>query len=211
MSAIPKSRKLTAQEYLAIENAAPFKSEFFDGEMFAMAGAAPPHNKIKSQFEGELYLRLKGGPCLPYSSDQRILVDRTGLYTYPDIAIVCGEPELAPKDRSTIVNPRVIVEVLSESTEHYDRTIKFDHYRKIDSMREYILVAQDQPRVERYVRGDDGRWTHDAFVGLDAAFSLESVAAKDIPLADVYRGIAFPEPVRKPNEPPSGQLGAFGG
>ncbi len=193
MSAVPKSRKLTESEYLALENAAAFKSEFFNGEMFAMAGALPPHNKIKSQFEGELYMRLKGGPCGTTSSDQRVKVDPTGLYTYPDIVIVCGEPELDPLDQSTIVNPRILIEVLSESTEHYDRTIKFDHYKQIDSLREYLLVSQDEPRVERYVRGDDGRWTHDAFVGLEATFSLESVPAKDIPLADLYRGIAFPE------------------
>jgi Uma2 family endonuclease len=196
MSALPKPRKLTVQEYLAIENAAALKSEFFDGEMFAMAGALPPHNKIKSQLEGEFYLRLKGSPCGTTSSDQRIKVGRTGLYTYPDIVIICGEPELDPNDRSTIVNPLVLIEVLSESTEHYDRTIKFDHYRKIDSAREYVLVSQDQPRVERYVRGGDDRWTHDAFVGLDATFSLESVPAKDISLADIYRGIMFPEASR---------------
>lgn len=193
MSAVPKPRKLTEQEYLALENAAAFKSEFYNGEMFAMAGALPPHNFIKDNCIFEMKLRLKGSPCRTASSDQRVRVHRTGLYTYPDIVIVCGEPELDPLDQSTIVNPRVLIEVLSESTEHYDRTIKFDHYKQIDSLREYLLVSQDEPRVERYARGDDGRWTHDAYVGLEATFSLESVPAKDIPLADVYRGIAFPE------------------
>ncbi len=196
MSALPKRHKLTEQEYLAIENAAAFKSEFFDGEMFAIAGALPAHNFIKDNVNYQIRKRIDGGPCLMASSDQRIKVGPTGLYTYPDIIIVCGEPELAPNDRSTIVNPRVLIEVLSPSTEHYDRTIKFDHYRTIDSAREYILVSQDQPRVERFVRGDDGRWTHDAYTGLDATLSLESVPAKDIPLADIYRDIAFLERLR---------------
>ena len=196
MSAIPKPRKLTAREYLAIENAAEFKSEFFDGEMFAMAGASAAHCFIRDNVNFEIRKRIDGGPCRMASSDLRVKVNPTGLYTYPDIVIVCGNPELDPDDPNTLVNPRVLVEVLSPSTEHYDRTIKLDHYRKIDSAREYVLVSQDEPRVERYARGDDGRWTHDAYTGLDATFSLESVPAKDIPLADIFRGIAFPERAR---------------
>ena len=196
MSALPKRQKLTAQEYLAIENAAEFKSEFYDGEMFAMAGALPPHNYIKDNFIYQLGKRLDGGPCFTASSEQRVLFDRTGLYTYPDIVVICGEPEYDPADSRTLVNPRVLIEVLSPSTAHYDRTIKFDHFRNLDSAREYVLVSQDEPRVERFARGDDGRWTHDAFAGLEATFSLVSVGAKDIPLADIYKRITFPERVR---------------
>jgi Uma2 family endonuclease len=195
MSAVPK-RRMTAAQYLALEQKAEFKSEYYDGEMFAMAGATPPHNKIKSQFEGELYLRLKGGPCSTTSSDQRVHIFRTGLYTYPDIVVVCGEPEYDPEDANTLLNPRVIVEVLSPSTERYDRTTKFRHYRQIPSAREYILVSQDEPLIEQYVRGDDDRWTYYSYAGIDATFSLAMVDAKDIPLADVFRGIVFPEGIR---------------
>ncbi|MFY7950960.1 MAG: Uma2 family endonuclease [Armatimonadaceae bacterium] len=124
MSAVPK-RKLTVAEYLAIEKKAEFKSEFFNGEMFAMAGASRQHNRLKDNMVIRIGSQLLGGPCQTFSSDQRVLIDRTGLYCYPDLLIVCGEVETADDDEDTITNPRVVIEVLSPTTERYDRGAKF--------------------------------------------------------------------------------------
>lgn len=192
MSAVPK-RKLTAAEYLAIEKTAEFKSEFFNGEMFAMAGASRPHNRLKENVIGELFGRLKGGPCQTFSSDQRVLIDRTGLYTYPDLLIVCGPVETPAGDDDTITNPRVVVEILSPSTERYDRTTKFRHYQQLPSVQEYVLVSQSEPLCERFTRQADGSWALVSFVGLEAVLALNSVPVQ-VPLADVYAGVEFPDP-----------------
>ena len=192
MSAAPK-RRLTLEEYFAIEREAPFKSEFFDGEMFAMAGASSPHNIIKSNMEGELYGRLKGGPCRTMSSDQRLKVERTGLVTYPDVLIYCGKLTFAVEDQHTITNPVAIIEVLSPSTERYDRGTKFRNYQLIPTLSEYILVDQEEPVCERYVRLSDGSWGLVSFVGLKSELVFTSVEAR-IPLADIYAGVTFPEP-----------------
>ena len=191
MSAMPKT-KLNELQYLAIENAAEFRSEFFDGEMFAMAGATPGHNTIRENLGGELYARIKGGRCRSYSVDQRVKVERTGLYTYPDLLIVCGKKQLASDDANSIVNPTAIIEVLSPSTEKYDRGAKFRNYRKIPTLIEYILVAQDEPVCERFIRQADGSWGYVSFVGLDDTLAFHSVPA-NILLADIYAGIDFPD------------------
>ena len=191
MSAVPK-RKLTEAEYLAIERAAEFKSEFYAGEMFAMAGASPAHNRLKENLILELGTRLRGGPCHTYSSDQRVRVDRTGLYTYPDLVVVCGKDEVDPADRDTLVNPTVIVEVLSPSTAKYDRGKKFDHYRTIASLREYVLVWQDEVRVERFVRRPDGEWGLTVLTQPADVLALAAVPAQ-VSVADVYAGVELPE------------------
>ena len=178
-------------QYLAIERAAEFKSEFFAGEMFAMAGASMPHNFIASNLVGELCARLKGDPCKPLFSEQRVKVDRTGLYTYPDILILCGAPEIDADDPHTLLNPTAIVEVLSPSTEKYDRGAKFRNYTQIPSLSEYILVEQDEALCDRYIRQADGSWALISFVGLAETLVLTSVSAQ-IPLADIYAGVAFP-------------------
>lgn len=191
MSAAPKPRKLTVEEYFARDEAAERRSEFFDGEMFQMAGASREHNVICRNLTGELYQRLKGSSCQVFVADLRVKVDRTGLYTYPDLLIVCGEPEYAKENRDTLTNPRVVVEVLSDSTEKYDRTTKFRHYKALPSVQEYVLVSQDEPLVERYTRTPAGRWEQEDFVGLDATLTLAAVPAA-LPLADIFRGVEFP-------------------
>ena len=198
MSAVPR-RKLTAAEYLVIERAAEFKSEFYDGEMFAMAGASREHVSVNDALVGELYARLRGGPCRVYSRDLRVRVDATGLYTYPDVVVLCGPGEYDPADRDTLTNPTALIEVLSPTTERYDRGAKFRMYQRLPSLKEYVLVAQDAPAVERYVRQPDGQWTFVAFVGLDAELELTSVPVR-VPLVDVYRGVEFPSPLR--TDPP---------
>jgi Uma2 family endonuclease len=188
-------------EYLAIEKAAEFKSEFYDGEMFAMAGASRDHNRVRENLVGELFGRLRGGPCSSFSSDMRVRVNKTGLYTYPDMLIVCGVEEYPPGDPDTLLNPTVILEVLSPSTERYDRTIKFRHYKQIESLREYVLVSQDEPAIERRIRQPDGRWILVEVTDLDAEFVLDSVPLS-VPMADIYRGVVFPpsRPLREPTQ-----------
>ena len=200
MSAVSKPRLLTAAEYLAIEKSAPHKSEFYHGEMFAMAGAARFHNRVKENLIRYVGNQLDTGPCETYSSDQRVQVDRTGLYTYPDLMIVCGEPETDPLDADAFRNPVVIFEVLSPSTERYDRGLKFLNYRQLDSLREYVLVSPDEPVIERFTRQPDGTWTPTRFEGLTAEFVLESVPVR-LPMTHVYRRVRFPTPPPDPAPP----------
>lgn len=183
---------LTPEEYLVRERRAEWRSEFFRGEMFAMAGATWEHTLIKDNLAGELGNRLKGGPCQVATSDLRVKVNATGLYTYPDLVIVCDPPQFEDHVHDTLLNPRVIVEVLSDSTEKYDRGTKFAHYRQLPSVQEYVLVAQDRPLVERYVRQADDTWVLTAFSDLAGSLVFGAIAAP-IPLAEIYRGVQFPE------------------
>ena len=192
MSALRKT-KLTVAEYLTIEQKAETKSEFFNGEMFAMAGASRFHNFVKTNLESELMARLKGSRCRTASGDLRVMIPATGLYTYPDIVIFCGPGEYDPEDEDTLVNPTAVIEITSPSTEKYDRGAKMRNYQRIASLREYVLVAQDEPVCERFVRQADGTWALMSFVGLSAELAFASVPAR-IPLADVYAGVTFPEP-----------------
>lgn len=150
MSSYAKQR-CSAQEYLELERRAATKSEFFAGEIFAMTGASRDHNLIVANLVRELTLELKGRPCETYPSDMRVKVNATGLYTYPDLAVVCGPPQFDDEQKDTLLNPTLIVEVLSISTEAYGRGKKFAHYRKIGSLAEVLLVSQDKPHVDRYV------------------------------------------------------------
>ena len=192
MSAIAK-KKLTEAEYLAIERAAEFRSEFYNGEMFAMAGAKFPHNRIKDNLAGQIYAQLAGGPCYPLVSDMRVKVVKTGLQTYPDILIVCGEPEFPDAETTDVLlNPSAIVEVLSPSTEKYDRGSKFRQYQQIETLKEIVLVAQDEPVIERFVRQEDESWALTATTGLDGVFAFGTVPVR-VPLAVIYAGVTFPE------------------
>ena len=191
MSTVMKSL-LSPQEYLARERRAEWRSEFYRGEMFAMAGASWEHTLIKDNLAGEARSRFKGGPCQVATSDLRVKVSLTGLYTYPNLVVVCERPQFEDQVQDTLLNPRVIVEVLSDSTEKYDRGTKFAHYRQLASVQEYVLIAQDRPLVERYVRQADDTWILTAFSDLAGIFEFGTIAAP-IPLAEIYRGVAFPE------------------
>ena len=156
----------TPAEYLAAERSSPERHEFFDGEIFAMAGASFEHNKIVGNLVGELQSALRHRPCDVTPSDLRVKVSATGLYTYPDVTVLCGDPLFEDDARDTLLNPTVLVEVLSESSEGYDRGKKFRNYRSIATFREYVLVAQDAVSVERYTRGTDGVWSlHESGAG----------------------------------------------
>jgi Uma2 family endonuclease len=157
MSALPKVY-LTPQEYLALERKSNHKSEYWGGEIFAMAGASERHNLVATNVIVTLGTQLRGRNCRVYPSDMRVRVPATGLYTYPDVVVVCGKPQFEDNENDTLLNPTIIIEVLSKSTEGYDRGRKFQNYRSLDSLTEYILIAQDAYRIEQYVRQPDNQW-----------------------------------------------------
>jgi Uma2 family endonuclease len=181
---------LTPEEYLRIERAAEYRSEYFAGEMFAMAGGSPRHCLLQANILGELRSALKGRPCTAYSCDLRIRVSASGLYTYPDASVICGDLQFADQRRDTVLNPTLLVEILSDSTEAYDRGKKFNHYRKLESLREYLLISQDDPVVERYLRNPDNTWTLTAVKGLDQSLLLPSIGVT-LSLAEVFDKVDF--------------------
>ncbi len=149
---------MTYAEYLAAEATSEVRHEFLNGEVWAMAGGTPAHGALAAAVTGELHAALRGKPCRAFSSDVRVRIPETGLSTYPDVSVVCGRLETAPEDEDAITNPILLVEVLSDSTEAYDRGAKWAHYRRIPSLREYVLVSRAEPLVEVYRRTEAGRW-----------------------------------------------------
>ena len=189
MSTAAKSRH-TPEQYLAIERAAVFRSEFFRGEMFAMVGASRKHNLIAGNIFGELRQQFKDRKCEVYQSDMRVKVNATGLHTYPDVVATCDEPRFEDNQVDTLVNPKVIVEVLSPSTDLWDRGKKFEHYRNIPSLREYVLISHDHVLVERFAINADGQWALSDYRTLDDVLVLNSIFCQ-INLSDVYARIDF--------------------
>lgn len=183
--------KLTEAEYLANENASEFRSEFYDGEVFAMTDASVKQNRIKENLGGEIYAKLKGGKCQSFSSDQRVKVQDTGLIAYPDIIVVCGELKLDDTDAYSIVNPQVIIEILSPSTQRRDRVFKFAHYQQFPTLKEYILVSQTDMDIEHMVRNENDRWELTATWGAEGEFRLASLPIS-IKRADIFAGVEFP-------------------
>jgi Uma2 family endonuclease len=182
---VQRQAYLTPEEYLALERTAECRSEYLAGELFAIAGASERHVSIVANTLYLLVGQLKGRPCKAYANDMRLQVSPSGLYTYPDLLVVCGQPRFADEQKDTLVNPTVLIEVLSESTEAYDRGKKFGHYRTLDLLTEYLLIAQDEPRIEQFVRQPDGSWRFLAYDGLEAVVPIASIAC-ELPLADVY-------------------------
>lgn len=178
----------TPEEYLALERRAESKSEYVNGRIYAMSGASRVHNVIAGNVFAGLHSRFRGRSCDVYGSDMRVNVSPTGMYTYPDVAALCGTPEFADAEVDTLLNPSVIVEVLSPSTEAYDRGEKFAHYRRIPSLREYVLVAQDRARVEHYARLGE-RWVLTVAEGLEAELMLPVLDCA-LPLGEIYERVA---------------------
>src|ERR1051326_7340501 len=158
--------KVTEEQYLALDRAAEIRSEFLDGEMFAMAGASLEHLRLQQNISSGLDLVLRGKGCEVFGSDMRVRVSHR-MYVYPDVTVVCGNPMLADDRRDILVNPTVLFEVLSPSTQTYDRAVKSQRYRTIESLREYVVVAQDQVLVEHYVRQNDNTWNLQDLTSLD--------------------------------------------
>ena len=190
----PAKRKLSPEEYLANERQAKERSEYYRGETFLLAGASRQHNRISTNISSALDRQLADRDCDVYSSDMRVLVGRTGLYTYPDVVVTCGEERFADEEDEVLLNPRVIFEILSASTEAYDRGRKFQHYQRIESLAEYVLVAQDAIRVERFVeQGSD--WLYTDVRGDDGMLELTSISC-ELRLVDIYRRVRLPGPTR---------------
>ena len=184
-------QRLTPQEYLALERAAEHKSEYYNGQTFAMSGAREAHNLIVVNLSGELRSQFKGGPCKAFATDMRVKVDATGLYTYPDLAALCDEARFEDDTRDTLLNPSLIVEVLSKSTEAYDRGEKFAHYRRVESVTDYVLIAQDRVRVEHFARQADGRWLMTERSDLQEVLELPNLQLR-LPLAEIYDKVELP-------------------
>lgn len=182
--------RLTPEEYLVIERQADIKSEYLDGEMFAMSGASRWHNLVTTNLSRELSTQLKRRACEVYSSDQRVHIPATGLYTYPDVVVVCGEPRFEDGLLDTLLNPKLIIEVLSPTTEDYNRGKKFEHYQSVDSLAEYLLVDPARPRVEHYLRQDGNQWLLTVLEGLDSTVPLPSIQC-ELPLAEIYDKVVF--------------------
>lgn len=200
---VRKRKKITEAQYLKMERAAATKNEFSDGEIYAMTGASERHNLIAGSTFASLYNQLRGGPCRVYPSDMRVKVEATGLYTYPDISVVCGRVEVADEHRDTLLNPVLIVEILSRTTAGYDRGDKFEQFRKLPSLTEYLLISQNKCLVEHYLRQPDGKWLLSEYDDLHEVVELPSVGCR-LALADVYEQVAVVRedgPIWNPSSP----------
>lgn len=181
---------VTPAEYLAAERKAAHKSEYINGRVYAMTGASRAHNLIALSTASELRTQLRGRPCEVYANDMRVKVERTGMYTYPDVVGLCEEPRFEDAEVDTLLNPAVIIEVLSSSTERYDRGEKFAHYRRLESLREYILIAQELRRIEHYRREGDS-WVLTEVSEPDGVLVIPSLSAT-LRLSDIYDRVDFP-------------------
>lgn len=184
--------KVSEEQYLAIDRAAEVRSEFFNGEMFAMAGGSMRHSALQANIISELHGALRGTGCREFTSDFRVRVVPGRMYAYPDVTVVCGTALLADERQDILLNPTVIFEVLSPSTEQYDRGVKFRYYRGIESLTDYILVDQNQIRVEQYTRGDANTWTLHDYQRLDEELIINSIKIR-LPLARIYEGVEITE------------------
>ncbi len=185
MATVAAQTYITPQEYLALERKAHCKSEYIDGHIIAMAGASRTHNRITLDISTELNLQLRGKHCEVFSSDMRVQTSADDAYFYPDVVVVCGQQAFEDDRLDTLLNPIVIVEVLSPSTERRDRGEKFTRYKQLDSLQEYLLVAQDNVHVAHY-RRHGAQWRLNSYRTLEEVLLLPSISCK-LPLRDIYR------------------------
>ncbi|RMF81332.1 MAG: Uma2 family endonuclease [Chloroflexi bacterium] len=193
MSALPREQ-WTEEAYLEFERRSEGKHEYLAGHVIAMTGASNAHNLIAGSTYYSLYGQLRNRLCNIYMSDMRVRVSATGLYTYPDIAVVCGEAQFADEHVDTLLNPTLIIEVLSPSTEQYDRGKKFQHYRQLESLQSYVLIAQDEARIEHFSRQKQDEWLLTEAAGLDSTIALPSIACA-LALNAVYERVSFEDGV----------------
>lgn len=190
MAVAQSTRRLTEAEYLAAERAADTKSEFFEGEVFAMSGGSPVHSLIATNLLTALNNRLKSRKCVPFNSDLRLKVEASGLVTYPDVSVVCGPLHFTDAEEDTVTNPTLVAEVLSDTTEAWDRGKKFENYRLMPSLKEYLLVSQRHPHIEQFVRQGSEEWRLREASGLDASLTLGALRIS-LPLAEVFARVEF--------------------
>ena len=176
---------ISVEEYLAMERESEEKHEYLNGEIFAMGGASPNHGLIVATVVTQFIIQLKKRPCTVYPTDLRVKVSETRLYTYPDVVVVSGEPRFDDQMKDTLTNPTLIVEVLSESTSDYDRGDKFAHYRSLPSFMEYVLIAQNTPHIENFLRQPNNRWLMSDASRTEDTIELVSISCT-LSLADVY-------------------------
>ena len=196
MSALPK-RFFTPEEYLALEVAANYRSQYVDGEIFAMAGAQPWHIDVTDNLTTALRTRFRGRPCKSYASEMRGRSVPGNLWTYPDVVALCGQPLFdTGTDPYTLLNPQAIFEVLSPSTETFDRGDKFRRYRQLESLTDYVLVSGYRRRVDHYRVQENGIWICEECTHPDSRFRLVSLDC-ELPLAEIYEGVTFPDPAER--------------
>ena len=186
---MPLPRRFTLDEYLVIERKAATKSEFYQGAILAMAGGLPDHNLITSNITGALWSALKGSPCTPYSSDQRVAVAGGDASFYPDVTVLCGELKLFDRHRDVVANPKLVVEVLSKSTSRYDRLVKVPAYQRTPTMSDILLVSQDRDRVEHFSKNEKtGKWKSTIYTDLADVIELPSIQCS-LALSDIYLNV----------------------
>jgi Uma2 family endonuclease len=184
MSSLPECY-LTPEEYLALERKAEYKSEYIDGTVYSMAGSSERHNLITGNLITELNIQLRQIPCRVYPSDLKVRIPNSKRFFYPAVSVVCGETEFADNERDIILNPVLIVEVLSESTAAFDRGKKFQSYQQIESLKEYLLVAQDEYLVEHFLRQEKEHWLYTKLSGLEASVTLPTIKC-ELALSEIY-------------------------
>lgn len=190
MVAVCRQPFITPQEYLALERQATVKSEYIHGQIYAMSGASLRHNQITFNVGGLIYSQLRNKPCQGFSNDMRVKIASENVYTYPDIVVACDKAEYEDAELDTLLEPTLIIEVLSDSTEKYDRGKKFARYQRIESLKEYVLISQDETRIECFTRQADDRWMLSNAEALEDVLQLESIGCV-LPLAEVYERVQF--------------------
>jgi len=202
LPATVEKRRYTVSEYLSLERNARERHEYRNGEIVAMAGGTYNHSLICANLIRELGNALKGKPCRVLDSNLRVATPRAPLYTYPDISVICGKPQFDPNDefKETVLNPTLLVEVLSPSTEGFNRGEKFTRFRTLESFREYVLISQDVARAEILYRQEDGTWLFAAVSGMDKRIRLANVDI-ELSLAEIFAGVEFPPEEPEPTQP----------
>lgn len=191
MSSLPQAR-CTPEQYLEMDRKADYRSEYVNGEILAMAGASREHNLIVTNLVREVSLALRGQPCETYSNDMRVTVS-AARYAYPDVVVACGQPQFIDRQLDTLTNPTVIMEVLSPTTAADDRIWKFAHYRRLETLTDYVMLSQYQPFIEHYTRRDN-QWVLTEIAGMEAVLRLPSIGC-DLPLTAIYERVEFaPDP-----------------
>lgn len=182
--------RISPEEYLAIERRATYRSEYINGEMFAMAGATRAHNRISSNLVSGIDQHIRSRECNVYSSDIRVHVPSTGYFTYPDLVMTCGKEEFVDAHSDVLVNPLVLIEMLSDSTAAFDRGKKFEHYRELPSFVEYLLVEQRIPRIEQYVLDASQEWRYRDIRGIDQVLHIQTLDCS-LPFRDIYHKVTL--------------------
>lgn len=186
----PQERVYTSDEYLELERKSNYKSEFLEGQIYAMSGGSPKHAGISANIIKKIGNQLEDGPCHVYTSDLKVRTTANGLFAYPDVTVICGNMIFHDEEEDVIVNPTLLVEVLSRTTEAYDRGRKWAQYQSIASLQTYVLVSQNESRIEQFVRQPDDTWLLSTVAGMDKSIYLASIDCT-LALSDVYKGIDF--------------------